>query len=135
MNTTQLYNPTPEELKTLPLDPVTRSLHSEGRAVLDLRGVTLTANPQNPPDVADPDTLDVWHALCKHDIRLARQTADQRRRRLYVTAAIYSASVYMCHDGGRYYLATLPTETDAKAFTAELAAVYSAHRVPLRVDL
>lgn len=136
MNSIPTYcDPTPDEAARLEYDPLTRIMRLDGKPVLDLRGVTLTANPKTYPDGADTDSVETWRTLAKHDIRLARQLADQKRRRLYVAVCNYSSSVYMCHDGGRYYLATLPTEADAKAFTAELAAVYAAHRVPLRVDL
>ena len=135
-STTELYDPTPDEAARLEYDPLTRTMRLNGKPVLDLRGIVLTTDPKKFPDGADTDyCVETWRILAKYDIRLARQLADQKRRRLYVAVCNYSSSVYMCHDGGRYYLATLPTEADAKAFAAELAAVYAAHRVPLCVDL
>lgn len=135
MKKPDLYNPTPAEMSTLAFDLTTCGFHSKGRMVLDLRGVSLTNNPQTAPDTAEPQALGIWRNLMAHDLKLAREIADQKRRRLFLAVAPFSATVSMERDGARFDLATMPTEVEALNFAAEVSAVYAAHGVPLRVGL
>lgn len=129
------YDPTPAEMLNLSFDAATRSFHSAGRVVLDLRGVTLTHRVQVAQDTVDADALGIWRNLMQHDLKMSRELADQKRRRLFLSVAPFSTHVEMERDGARFDLGTMPTEVEALNFAAEVSAVYAAHGVPLRVGL
>lgn len=129
------YDPTPAEMLALAFDLTTYSFHSKGRMVLDLRGVSLTNNPQTAPDAVEAQALGIWRNLMAHDLKLAREIADQKRRRLFLSVAPFSATVSMERDGARFDLGVWPNEETARAFVENVADIYAEQGVPLRVDL
>lgn len=135
MNAPNLYDPTPAEMATLAFDLTTCGFHSKARVVLDLRGVTLTHRPQVAQTTVDPDALGIWRNLMAHDLKLAREIADQKRRRLFLAVAPFGATVSMERDGARFCLGVWPTAATARAFVENVADIYAEQGVPLRVDL
>ena len=133
--TPKLYDPTPAEMPALVFDGTSRCFYSQARVVLDLRGVTLTHRPQVAQTTVDPDALNIWRNLLAHDMRLARQLSDQKRRRLFLSVAPFSTTVAMERDGARFGLGYWPTEATARLFAENVATIYAEQGVPLRVDL
>lgn len=127
------YDPTPAELGNLEFCKLTRSFHSKGRIVLNLRGVKLTRTMENP-DGIDVEAVMWWRAMVGADLNTARRVADMKRVTVRIEAAPFANTVTIANDGARYPLAVFDKADKADQFVKRLVKLYESNHLPIYHD-